>query len=164
MRISAPFSLLLATLGTFTFVRGLTPADPPTLEVLFVGFIHIEEIRTIDNGTFGTRVHATITGGNFSDPAGNVVGTILPTAEVGIVTSTGTFFPDAILPVVWTADNKYAHLHAKGVGDFGTSSLLYMHLETDSEQYSDLNSKFLLGNITFAGQAADSTVTIFGTK
>ena len=41
---------------------------------------------------------------------------MLPTADTGIIDSSGVFFPEAILPLVWRADNKLAHLRLQGVG------------------------------------------------
>ncbi|KAI0754305.1 hypothetical protein C8Q80DRAFT_1117060 [Daedaleopsis nitida] len=160
------FTLLLSlvvTLATFAPARGLTPADPPKLEVLFLGSFALGDVQTVSNGTFGNRIHVTITGGNLTDSSGNLVGTILPTADVGIVSNNGFIYPDAVLPVVLTADNKYAYFHARGVGIPGVSSLTYVHFETDSEQYIGLNGRFLIGNSTFPdGLSGNALLTIFG--
>ena len=54
--------------------------------------------------------------GSFNDPAGNLVATMLPTSDTGIIDSSGVFFPESILPLIWTADKKLAHLRLQGIG------------------------------------------------
>ncbi|KAI0716965.1 hypothetical protein C8Q76DRAFT_795204 [Earliella scabrosa] len=155
-------SLLCSVLaGLSVSARALTPASPPNFEPLFVGTFEIADIFTIPNGTFGTRTHVVVPGGSFNDPAGNLVATMLPTSDTGIIDSSGVFFPESILPLIWTADKKLAHLRLQGIGRIGVSSLAYIHLETDSEQYRDLNSRFLVANITFP-EGGNPVVTIFG--
>ncbi|KAI0730553.1 hypothetical protein C8Q76DRAFT_792709 [Earliella scabrosa] len=163
MRVfSSLFSSVLTALLMLDIATAFAPAPPPTFETLFVGTWTVGEVLTIPDGTFGTRLHGAVTGGNLSDPAGNIVGTILPTADTGIVAASGTFFPQAIFPIVWTADNTYAHLELQGVGEFLVEDMLYIHVETDSEQYRALNSRFLIGNLTF--QDNIPMLTVFGWK
>ena len=47
---------------------------------------------------------------------GNLVGMFHPGFDTGVVTSDGIFYPDAVFPFVWTADQKNAYLRATGVG------------------------------------------------
>ena len=47
---------------------------------------------------------------------GNLVAKFDPGLDTGIVTADGIFYPDVVLPFVWTADQKNAYLHATGVG------------------------------------------------
>ena len=54
--------------------------------------------------------------GNLTDTSGNLVARLLPTADTGIISNSGVFFPEAVLPLIWTADNKFAHFRAQGVG------------------------------------------------
>ena len=51
-----------------------------------------------------------------TDPSGKVVAKILPTADTGILSDSGIFFPELVLPLIWTVDGKYAHLSIQGVG------------------------------------------------
>ncbi|KAI0754256.1 hypothetical protein C8Q80DRAFT_1137914 [Daedaleopsis nitida] len=187
MRALTFLSSLTTALSAVATVQALTPSPVPTFETLFVGSFIVEDVKTINQGTFGTRVHGAITGGNLTDTSGKVVAQILPTADTGILSNSGIFFPEVVLPLVWTADNKYAHLNIQGVGELFVTDMTYVyvsasmlnatmrahtnlmtlrrHLETDSEQYSSLNSRFLLANITFPGGAQSTgnpIVTIYG--
>ncbi|KAI0754257.1 hypothetical protein C8Q80DRAFT_1350104 [Daedaleopsis nitida] len=162
MRILTRLTSLVATISV---AYAVTPAAPPTFETLFVGTFDVGKVRTINNGSFpGTRIYAPISGGNLTDTAGNSVANILPSADTGIVSVSGTFYPEAVLPLVWTADNQSAYLRLEGVGTLLKSDLVYIHLETASEHYSALNSRFLLGNVTFPPHHKNvATITIFGT-
>ncbi|KAI0716962.1 hypothetical protein C8Q76DRAFT_795202 [Earliella scabrosa] len=159
--VSAVFAALSATqLAAAQAPQGSTP---PTFETLFVGSFTIADFLTIPNSTFGTRVHGVISGGNLTDTSGNLVARLLPTADTGIISNSGVFFPEAVLPLIWTADNKFAHFRAQGVGRLFESDLVYLHVETDSEQYSSLNSRFLLANVSFPADAQSAaTITVFG--
>ncbi|KAI0760502.1 hypothetical protein C8Q74DRAFT_1221128 [Fomes fomentarius] len=165
MRVLPILPSLIASLYTSAHVAGaaLTPAPPPTFETLFVGQFTAGDVRVINNGTFGTRLHAPIIGGNLSDTSGKLVANILPAADTGLVSNSGIFFPEAVIPLVWTADNKSAYLQILGVGKLFVADALYIHLETDSEAYNALNSRFLVGNLTFSQEDPQNpTLTIFG--
>ena len=54
--------------------------------------------------------------GSLADPSGKPAATILPTADTGLISNSGTFFPEAVIPLVWTADNTSAYLNVQGVG------------------------------------------------
>ncbi|TFK93155.1 hypothetical protein K466DRAFT_581242 [Polyporus arcularius HHB13444] len=156
----------LSSLATFFVVaaQALIPATPPQFETLFVGALELGDVGTISNSTFGTRVYAPISGGNFTDPSGKLVATVLPgSADTGIANAAGFFFPQVVLNLRWEVDQKLAYLRAEGVGKLFESDLNYLHLETDSETYSALNSRFLLVNVSFTeGDPTHSVVTIFG--
>ncbi|KAI0710441.1 hypothetical protein C8T65DRAFT_695565 [Cerioporus squamosus] len=158
---------VLSTLATIFAgaVQAVTPAAPPQFDTLFVGVLEIEAPETISNTTFGYRLYAPVTRGNLTDPtSGKLAGTVLPgSADTGTISESGFFFPDVVLAVRWEVDQKLAYLHATGVGKIFASDFTYVHLETDSETYNGLNSRFLLGNLNFPEE--DSThpiLTIFG--
>lgn len=62
MRALTILSSLATALSTVTAVQALTPSPVPTFETLFVGSFTVGDIQTIDQGTFGTRIHAAVTG------------------------------------------------------------------------------------------------------
>ncbi|KAI0716964.1 hypothetical protein C8Q76DRAFT_692492 [Earliella scabrosa] len=165
MRLQSLVYTVFTALSATQLAAAQTPqgSTPPTFETLFVGTFTPTDFFTIPNSTFGTRVHVVVTGGNLTDTSGNLVATLLPTAETGIISNSGVFFPEAILPFVWTADNKLAHFRVQGIGRIFDSNLNYLHVETDSEQYSELNNRFLLGNVSFPADGQGSaTLTVFG--
>ncbi|KAI0745516.1 hypothetical protein C8Q76DRAFT_789896 [Earliella scabrosa] len=162
MHFSSLLSSLLPIAAIAGTVRAVTPSPVPGFETLFVGTYGIGDIDMIQ-GPFGTRVHVVVTGGNFTDVNGNLVATMLPTADTGLIGSTGSFFPDMVMPLRWAADGKLAHLYVTGVGTIGQTDLSYIHLETDSPTYRALNDRFLITNITFpGGPTTDPVMTIYG--
>lgn len=49
--------------------------------------------------------------------SGNLVATLLPgSADTGIISNSGIFFPEATLTVRWEVDQQLAHLRATGTG------------------------------------------------
>ena len=56
--------------------------------------------------------------GNLTDmSSGNLVATLLPgSADTGIISNSGIFFPEATLTVRWEVDQQLAHLRATGTG------------------------------------------------
>ncbi len=63
MRVLSILPLIASLYTTGAHVAGaLTPAPPPTFETLFVGQFTAGDLRVINNGTFGTRLHAPIIG------------------------------------------------------------------------------------------------------
>ncbi|RDX45473.1 hypothetical protein OH76DRAFT_1486300 [Lentinus brumalis] len=160
-------STVVASLAAFFAgaVQAVTPAVTPQFEALFVGVLEIGDVGTINNTTFGSRLYAPITGGNLTDlVSGQLAGTVLAgSSDTGIISQSGIFFPDAVLSVRWEVDQQLAYLRAAGVGKIFVSDLAYVHLETESETYSALNSRFLLGNVTFLeGDQSHAVLTIFG--
>ncbi|TFK93154.1 hypothetical protein K466DRAFT_581241 [Polyporus arcularius HHB13444] len=158
---------VIASLAVFFAgaVQAITPAATPQFEALFVGVLEVGDAATINNTTFGSRLYGPITGGNLTDLAsGQLAGTVLAgSSDTGIISQSGIFFPDAVLSVRWEVDQKLAYLRATGVGEIFVSDLSYIHLETDSETYSALNSRFLLGNLTFfEGEQTHPVLTIYG--
>ena len=69
------------------------------------------------------------------DVSGNPAATILPSADTGIISASGTFFPEAVIPVRWTVDNAFAYLHAQGVGsvDMPVWFLFYSQILSEAE-------------------------------
>ncbi|KAI0710440.1 hypothetical protein C8T65DRAFT_191081 [Cerioporus squamosus] len=157
---------LLPSLAAFFAVaaQAVTPATPPQFETLFVGALELGDVGTINNTAFGTRIYGPVNGGNFTDTSGKLVATALSgSADTGILSNSGIFFPQVILNLRWEVDRKLAYLRAEGLGKLFESDLNYLHLETDSETYSALNSRFLLVNVSFAtGDSTHPVVTIFG--
>ncbi|KAI0746271.1 hypothetical protein C8Q80DRAFT_1271190 [Daedaleopsis nitida] len=164
MRASAIVSSVFAVLATVlsTAAQAPAPSAPPGFETLFVGSFDVGPYATIEGG-LGTRVRVTSNGGTFYNAStGSKVATAFATADYGRLSTTGTFFPDVIFPLQWTVDDKFAYLHATGVGSFVTYDLVYIHLETDSEKYKALNDRFLIGNISATSESSSSiVVTIF---
>ena len=64
MRVISLFSSLLAAVSSAVVAHAQAPqaATPPTFETLFVGSLSLGEFYSIPNGTFGTRIHAIVTG------------------------------------------------------------------------------------------------------
>lgn len=54
---------------------------------------------------------------NLTDPCGDMVATLAsPTADTGIISSSGLFFPEAVIALRWEVDHKLALLTVNGVG------------------------------------------------
>ena len=61
--------------------------------------------------------HTPSYSGNFTDLNGNLVATVLPSADTGIISDeSGTFFLDLVLPLRWAVDGKLAYLRSQGPG------------------------------------------------
>ncbi|PIL36398.1 hypothetical protein GSI_00086 [Ganoderma sinense ZZ0214-1] len=99
--------------------------------------------------------------GNITDAkTGELVATILQNHDNGLIAE-GIFFSRVVLPVIWTVDQKFASISARGVGVSGETSMSYLHLETDSPTWSWLNRRFLFSTLSFTG--SDQTAsTIYG--
>ncbi|OCH84251.1 hypothetical protein OBBRIDRAFT_839842 [Obba rivulosa] len=148
------FTSVFASLALLVAHALASPAAPPQFEVLFSGPLSIGD-RNVLSGPFGARLNAPVLGGDLTDVAGSLVATVVPATAAD-----GTFFPDAKLTLQWAADGKFAYLHAQGVGELGGSDLTHVHLETDSATWSSLNSRFIVGNLTFG--TPDAILTVFG--
>ncbi|TBU26639.1 Swi5-domain-containing protein [Dichomitus squalens] len=73
-------------------VTAQTPEPPPNFEAIFAGQ-SILSVSKNTTGPFGVRVYAPLTGGNLTDAkTGKLVATLLPTADNGIESNSGTFF------------------------------------------------------------------------
>ncbi|KAI0710452.1 hypothetical protein C8T65DRAFT_648412 [Cerioporus squamosus] len=140
-----------------------TPAALPLFEPLFFGiFGPIVDAGRINNSAFGTRVYAPLIEGNFTDPLGNLVATVLPgSADNGIISDSGTYFSQVTLNLRWEVDQRLAYLRGEGVGTYFKSDLVYLHMETDSETYSALNNRFLFAQMSFE-DATHAVITVFG--
>ncbi|PIL23494.1 hypothetical protein GSI_14805 [Ganoderma sinense ZZ0214-1] len=159
------FSLSLSSLAailaaTTVMVSAQNPLPTPQFEPLFAGEITLTSgINT--TSPFGTRVHYDVSGGNVTDArTGERVATILACADDGIVSNSGIFFPEAVLPLVWDVDGHLASIRVKGIGNLVLATH-YAHVETDSPTYSWMNSNFFI----IARNATDPThpvFTIFG--
>ena len=47
---------------------------------------------------------------------GKLVATILPFADDGILSDSGTFFPSAVFPLTWEVDGHLASISIMGIG------------------------------------------------
>ncbi|OCH84161.1 hypothetical protein OBBRIDRAFT_839921 [Obba rivulosa] len=152
----------LAALALLAAPGFAAPATAPHFEVLFSGPLAIGDLNVV-SGPLGQRLNAPVLSGSLSDPAGNLVATIVPgtTADHGIIASDGTFYSDAKITLQWTADDKFAYIHALGVGEAGVHDLTYVYLETDSATWGSLNSRFLIADLTFGGVNDDPIFTVF---
>ena len=55
--------------------------------------------------------------GNMTDAkTGDKVATILALADDGIVSNSGVFFPEAVIPVIWDVDGHLASIRVTGIG------------------------------------------------
>ncbi|EJF60024.1 hypothetical protein BD309DRAFT_987032 [Dichomitus squalens] len=142
-----------------------TPQPPPTFEALFAGQLINGDLKDTVNttGPFGTRIHSPITGGNLTDAnTGDVVATLLPTADNGIVTSSGLFFSSSVLPYVWKVDGTLASITVHGIGNSSTGSFAYAHVETDSSTYSWMNSNFFIIRLVTTANPLVPEFTLYG--
>ncbi|EMD34248.1 hypothetical protein CERSUDRAFT_86374 [Gelatoporia subvermispora B] len=103
------------------------PAPAPRFETILSGPISIGDLSLIA-GPFGSRLSAPVLSGNLSDTSGNLVATVVPntSADDGVVSASGTFFPDAKATLQWIVDGELAYLHMQGVGELGVSDLTYV--------------------------------------
>ncbi|EJF61534.1 hypothetical protein DICSQDRAFT_126968 [Dichomitus squalens LYAD-421 SS1] len=125
-RLLSPLTGILA--AGFALAVAQTPQPPPTFDAIFMGQIVSGPSQDALNttGPFGIRQHAPDTGGNLTDAkTGEVVATLLPTADTGILSNSGIFFPSAVLPYVWKADGKLASITVNGIGNINTGSFIY---------------------------------------
>ena len=125
--------------GLLASVSALVSKQPPlTMDPVFTGSV----IRSVDGtlnttGAFGTRIYAPVTEsvtqfpkfrwsvllkdivcrGNLTDvKTGQIVATLLPTADNGIVDSAGVYFPSIVLPFSWKEDGKLVSFICHGIG------------------------------------------------
>ncbi|KAI1783749.1 hypothetical protein LXA43DRAFT_1067373 [Ganoderma leucocontextum] len=162
MRCSSFLSSLAAILAASTAaVSAQTPLPTPKFEALFAGVLTIASSLNT-TGPFGTRIHVAISGGNLTDAkTGKLVGTILPFADDGIVSDSGIFFPDAVLPLTWV-DGHLASIRVPGIGSLNVGTMNYAHVETDSPTYSWMNSNFFITRRMTTGDPTQPIFTIYG--
>ncbi|KAH9925387.1 uncharacterized protein BXZ73DRAFT_79050 [Epithele typhae] len=111
----------------------------------------------------GTRIHSQILGGNFTDLSGKLVATLFPTSENGRMLADGTFYPETTFILNFVAENKLAYVRLRGVGVFGSGEYLYAHIETESQTYGFLNTRFIIANNSIpADSPLTPQVTLFG--
>ncbi|OCH91442.1 hypothetical protein OBBRIDRAFT_803297 [Obba rivulosa] len=127
---------------------GAVPA--PTLDPLFSGSLTVDLVTLID-GPIGGRVSAKITDGVLFNPNGTLAATVVPGTGIGngILADDGIFLASIMFTVQFAADNTYAYVAVQGVGKQFVQDLGYVHIETDSEVWDNLNSHFIVGNVTF---------------
>ncbi|KAM5530168.1 hypothetical protein V8D89_008629 [Ganoderma adspersum] len=158
MRCSTFFSSLAAVLAASTAaVLAQSPLPTPKFEALFAGQFTISSSPNT-TGPFGTRVHFAISGGTLANAtSGKTVATILPFADDGIVSNSGLFFPDSVIPITWNVDGRLASIRVSGIGTLENGSMSYAHVETDSPTYSWMNSNFFITKLA----ATDPTQPLF---
>ncbi|KAM5530163.1 hypothetical protein V8D89_016165 [Ganoderma adspersum] len=151
MRSSSFLSQLAAVLAASAATVSAQSTLPPLqFTAIFTGQFN----ATSEDGTagpFGTRLHRVASGGTMSNPTtGEVVASILPFADNGIVTGAGLRFPSAVVPLVWSADGHFASMSTAGVKDEHAVLMLVWlsrHVETDSPTYSWMNGKFFITHV-----------------
>ncbi|EJF59150.1 hypothetical protein DICSQDRAFT_172300 [Dichomitus squalens LYAD-421 SS1] len=145
---------------------------------------------TNTTGPFGLRVHAPLSGGNLTDATtGEVVATMLPTADDGFIIGSATLFSHWVLPYVWKTDGKLAsmtpepleevtaadfrgpgvkHISGQRRREYDRPQLLLCkgflcrHVETDSSAYSWMNSNFFIMKIVGTAEPLVHNITIYG--
>ncbi|TBU27773.1 hypothetical protein BD311DRAFT_788903 [Dichomitus squalens] len=122
---------------------------------------------TNTTGPFGLRVHAPLSGGNLTDATtGEVVATMLPTADDGFIIGSATLFSYWVLPYVWKTDGKLASMTVRGEYDrpqlLLCKGFLCRHVETDSSAYSWMNSNFFIMKIVGTAEPLVHNITIYG--
>ncbi|EJF60034.1 hypothetical protein DICSQDRAFT_171520 [Dichomitus squalens LYAD-421 SS1] len=158
--ISSLASILVAVVAS---MASQISAPPLHFEAILTGKTTIGSDPLYTKSPFGTRLHSPLTGGNLTDPkTGEVVATLLPTADDGIISDSGEFFPSAILPYVWKADGHLASITVRGIGTLYGASITYAHVETDSPTYSWMNSKFFLFSLLANKEPPEMVFTLYG--
>ncbi|EMD37575.1 hypothetical protein CERSUDRAFT_123491 [Gelatoporia subvermispora B] len=149
------FTLTLTTLAHIallfqTVVGAPGPAPAPTLEPLFFGTLSVDLVNLID-GPLGGRVSAKITDGVLMNPNGTLAANIVPGTGIGngILADDGIFLASIMFTVQFVADSSFAYISVQGVGEQFVQDLGYVHVETASSVWGDLNSHFIVGNVTF---------------
>ncbi|TBU37347.1 hypothetical protein BD309DRAFT_974233 [Dichomitus squalens] len=157
-------SLVGVLLAVSAVAIAQTPQPPPTFDAIFTGQLVIGPPNDVLNttGPFGTRIHSPLTGGNLTDAkTGEVLATLLPTTDNGIISNSGILFPSAVLPYVWKADGRLASIAVNGIGDMKTGSLSYAYVETDSPAYSWMNSNFFLFKVVVGSDPQAPEFTLY---
>ncbi|TBU42782.1 hypothetical protein BD309DRAFT_1034178 [Dichomitus squalens] len=147
---------------TAATVASQTSDLPPEFEAVFAGQM-IGAPYTNTTGPFGLRVHAPLFGGNLTDvTSGEVVATMLPTADDGLIIGSATLFSYWVLPYVWETDGKLASMTVRGVGNTTGHSYCYVHVETDSSAYSWMNSNFFIMKTVGTAEPLVHNITLYG--
>ncbi|EJF58022.1 hypothetical protein BD309DRAFT_867422 [Dichomitus squalens] len=143
-------------------VAAQTAEPSPEFQSIFVGQL-VNEPYTNTTGPFGFRVHAPVSGGNLTDATTNeVVATLLPTTDTGIITEEVLLFPLWVLPYIWKEDGRLASMTVKGVGNTTTDTYCYVHVETDSPTYSWMNRNFFIMKIVATADPLLHVFTMYG--
>ncbi|OCH84252.1 hypothetical protein OBBRIDRAFT_799248 [Obba rivulosa] len=162
--MQTPLFILAAFVSLFSHALAACAVSLPQFELLFSGPLIIGPTDIV-NGSYGSRLNVALLSGNLSDPSGKLAAKLVPNTNVenGIVAADGIYFPNGRLTYQWEVDGKFAFIEAHGVGEVFVAHMDYMHLETDSETWSFLNSRFLFANVTWASKTSNSpTVDVFG--
>ncbi|EMD34247.1 hypothetical protein CERSUDRAFT_117132 [Gelatoporia subvermispora B] len=152
----------LATLAVHAFAA--CAVTLPQFELLFTGPLVIGNTDIV-NGSYGSRLNVALLTGNLSDSSGKLAAKLVSGTNVenGIVAADGIYFPNGRLTYQWEVDGTFAFIEARGVGEVFVAHMDYMHLETDSETWSFLNSRFLFANVTWDSPTSNTpTVSVFG--
>ncbi|TBU52396.1 Swi5-domain-containing protein [Dichomitus squalens] len=129
------FSFLSSLAGilavTAIAVTAQTPEPPPNFEAIFAGQ-SILSVSKNTTGPFGVRVYAPLTGGNLTDAkTGKLVAILLPTADNGIESNSGTFFSSTILPYVWETASVHFHLRYRSLP---IANIMHAKVSTKAQQ------------------------------
>ncbi|OCH92366.1 hypothetical protein OBBRIDRAFT_791358 [Obba rivulosa] len=142
-------SLIVATF--FVAVQGAAPEVViPDFELIASGTLDVKQAGVFDV-PIGQRVSAIVTGGELYLPNGTLAATVVPGTGMGngIVATDGIFYPSVYMTLQWAVDNTFAYCHVQGVGVELVKSLVYLYMETNSTIWGSLNSRFMIGNMTF---------------
>ena len=70
--------------------------------------------------------------GSLNDVNGTLVADFFPSADTGLLTTDGIFFPEGTMPLRWVADQKNAYMSSSGIGYvFRTSRLVPVENRSD---------------------------------
>jgi len=140
----------LATIALIAIQVVATNVIIPELELIASGTLDVKQASVIDV-PIGQRVSAVVEGGSLYLPNGTLAATVVSGTGMGngVVATDNIFYPSVYMTIQWDVDGTYAYMHVQGVGVELTKSIVYVYCETNSEIWSALNSRFMIGNITF---------------
>ncbi|EMD31561.1 hypothetical protein CERSUDRAFT_78018 [Gelatoporia subvermispora B] len=134
------FPLLISLV--FSMVHAISASDVviPDFELIASGTLDVKQAGVFDV-PIGERVSAIVTGGELYLPNGTLAATVVSGTGMGngIVATDEIFYPSVYMTLEWAVDGKLAYVHVQGVG----------YMETNSEVWSSMNSRFMIGNMTF---------------
>ncbi|EMD31580.1 hypothetical protein CERSUDRAFT_100250 [Gelatoporia subvermispora B] len=122
----------------------------PQIELLATGTLDIDLIKLIDV-PLGGRVSAKINSGALYNPNGTLAAVVVEGTGIGngILATDDIFIASMIFTLQWTADDTYAYVEVRGIGQQFVHDFSYIYVETNSNVWSNMNSRFLMANMTF---------------
>ncbi|KAH8091406.1 hypothetical protein BXZ70DRAFT_1011216 [Cristinia sonorae] len=156
----------IASTSSHSFIRklwNLKVRHTPAFEPVFSISVPLGPKNPV-KGPFGTRTNMALLSGIVNDASGKPIGHIVPHTSVanGVVSANGTYFPTVSITIQWGADDTYAYLSLSGVGVLGSTTMVYIRMDTDGgSKFAAWGQRFLIGEVSYPDPNGPALFKVF---